>query len=1702
MFKNRKTGKLSGLSLILYLLAILSVAVSVAWFSGLVKIRTSDDETGYITKTGMRINLLFNRLNPSEFSNGSTIEYPDGTTATFDNSASWGSKENPYIINESRHVVNLYALQSSGYFNERYIEKNYSNGEYIANSDIKPYFLVCDTDAKPISVNGQIKGKNIEIEPIGNDEYPFIGCIGGAQVEGTATAPNGKTAKDSILANFTVNPKKDTPDVGLFGKIGYLGDESTAVSVNGVDTFSGAVSGISNLVLYDIKIISKPGNTASRDENHLWSSDISNNIKFSEDHHVGILAGHIEYAAIENISVYYSSDSISAIDVDQSSANYLTDSGIIGLVYNLNPTVEGNSIGSETGSTIAGRVEGAGEEWGGSIDMLKMHTRLQSTLSVAKQNTPTYATAETVVIDEVNGTTTTTPTQTTNYQNADVGDAVIRTYQSELGGSFVFADDTNATSSARYNLFHGKSLTYFPKTVTTYTFKNQFENGFTISNGGNYLTVSNQNDNISVGVGNDSENATVWVLDDTNHLNCKVENGNTISVYYLNSDVNGNLTVSETASTTWTKDSDGTMVAKINGLDYYLSYNNGWYTYPFADSFTISTGNNYFGRNDSTTNLSGTATTAAKLKFENGKIYSFINGSVRYLNADGENLSFGDTATTANWVYDEGKFYCLDSNNMRWYLCFDNNEWKLFPEHSFHYIFSGNDYLSCTETGVVNSTAGNSVKWAWDKYNGRIYTVIDNEIYYLNGGTKLSVSKTAETEWMYINNKFCYSNNGDTWYLVDDNGSWGVYPSDTVYLISQNGKYLTIQNNGSVSAVNDSDVALRFMYDNTNGALYTVYNGDIYYINADNYSISASTALNTSWNKTADNSFNYNNNGETFTLIYNNGWVAYPQNNFATIHCDTDYLAASSDNLSNSQTPFYWIQDNDGKLSTIYNNTRYYLRATATGISLTNNSQQATAFSINSANKTISYSYNNNTYYLVFDEDRWGVSETARKGFKISVTGGNTTYYLNADTNKVSTGTNETAATSWKYNGSSGTISTVINDTTYYLQAAYETNNKVNSTNLKVTTNQSNATTFTYSNNNLSCLIGNTTHYLTLSDEGILKMANTQVTYYTIHNGASNYLSLSGTDIENSDADNAVLWQFSNMTTGTGSSANTTVSTLYNGNTNYLYYSSSWFSSSFEMSTQSQNWRWTGSNTLRNGSSTSYYLRYSGDEWTVNRTGSTLTRTAVKYVPKTVNLIESNYETESEETSVDNITDISETVANESETEITSSFEYIKTDLSESTIHDFDEKNRQVVEKTVETKAGGNDTYFPLDADTTAPFNVTDKNTGYIVGGSHASYQSEWGDVRVAYYNMSDLSNSLYGVNSYSNNSERLEVLTRTYLSNGFKRVSDTYNSDNTNANTSSSLRNISKVSVSDLGLKKYDNARSQLHDVFEEQPTRIYGMHFMDAVISTDNLIVAPKVKINGTEYTNYQMPEDSIDFRLKTKGYINFFAGTYYTNSGYENNSFFSLNQIFRNSNNEITEIKRIEKIYGDPSSEKKSYIYKYEGDNTPTLPNGYVLMFDTDWIERPDNMIYKSMYYFEVPVNSGEYALGSVNEKGRYGAYLCYLDIGASAADHSSVLGTIDFVYDNLSDKIVTVTDVSDQDTSLNYYVPSLAIMYSKNTDETNTVAIDNFKVNVRRTISSVNDSTATMNVTYSGSDAEHITTIKQTNNLGDTINQQTQ
>ena len=358
------------------------------------------------------------------------------------------------------------------------------------------------------------------------------------------------------------------------------------------------------------------------------------------------------------------------------------------------------------------------------------------------------------------------------------------------------------------------------------------------------------------------------------------------------------------------------------------------------------------------------------------------------------------------------------------------------------------------------------------------------------------------------------------------------------------------------------------------------------------------------------------------------------------------------------------------------------------------------------------------------------------------------------------------------------------------------------------------------------------------------------------------------------------------------------------------------------------------------------------------------------------------------------------------------------------------------------------ETYVPLVTDGETSHKAIDKNYGYIVSGSNSVSESglsrqssidpnsDYGDIRIAKYPIGNIYNSVtrgtssdFGsvkTTSYCNG-RNLGIIGRSYLSNGYVHITDgVFDTGNQGVSLPSAM------SYENMGLEKYKDSRgitgyennesTGLRKLLDSQ-TGIYGLHYVDGLVDPQNTFIADKVLIDGETINNFEIPRDSIDFYLHDSGFINFFAHTgYYNSNGPTNDSFFDLYEIDRttqadNSSSSINEIKRIQTIYGKLNDDNSidvsvPYVYVYDNGNTSSSEFAsasaltgaeYVAVFEMAWIndysansQLTSSWKNFSLYYFEIPVNEGEYALGAVN--GGQGAYLIYLDLGGNAMKYS--------------------------------------------------------------------------------------------------------
>ena len=332
---------------------------------------------------------------------------------------------------------------------------------------------------------------------------------------------------------------------------------------------------------------------------------------------------------------------------------------------------------------------------------------------------------------------------------------------------------------------------------------------------------------------------------------------------------------------------------------------------------------------------------------------------------------------------------------------------------------------------------------------------------------------------------------------------------------------------------------------------------------------------------------------------------------------------------------------------------------------------------------------------------------------------------------------------------------------------------------------------------------------------------------------------------------------------------------------------------------------------------------------------------------------------------------------------------------------------------------------FKFNSDNSAEWSdVYDNNSGYIVGYTSTGSAGNYNSPQFTSHYYDAITNSLsdtYVSRNYCESNKNIASLPTAIevvgfdSSSNYALIKDSYNSNHTVKNAA--IKQYSTISSSTF--KRYDDARAQLAEyLYKNDPQnkgdrdiRLQALRFERKEISTNNT-ASFNVKLDGENLSNYEMPLGSLDFRLKKDGYISLFAGSYHPQR-ITYMSFFSLYHVERNGNS-ISSLKRISEIYSNTATNPSpKYFYKYSdntysGTGTTTKPSNC----STNPIYNVHNTLEKEiqvnitsagtlnncLFYFEIPVNEGEYAMGMVpgyNSDTKSGASLLYLDLGTDGA-----------------------------------------------------------------------------------------------------------
>ncbi len=750
------------------------------------------------------------------------------------------------------------------------------------------------------------------------------------------------------------------------------------------------------------------------------------------------------------------------------------------------------------------------------------------------------------------------------------------------------------------------------------------------------------------------------------------------------------------------------------------------------------------------------------------------------------------------------------------------------------------------------------------------------------------------------------------------------------WLISDSETYLSVSGT-SPTGTTEEGAAAKFLLDQNNH-WYTYINNTVYYLNRSGsfgvtlQNVPAASA--TIWNR-SNGRFFTSSGGTDFYLFYDStSWSLTPYTeSYRISDGNGHYLTANAGgvgNVNQAADSAKWgiaVNGNTYTFSTIIGGVQYYLGYN-NGLALTTTT---TSWTKDSNGYCLSGSVNR---YLQYYSGLW-----VALPLQYHVIGDGVHYLKVNGPGSFTDTTVANEATRFFFSAvdgaPQGTIQYLWNGALYHLG-----NNGTSFANTPVT----------WVNNGNSLQATGTDYYLGYS--GGWQILNCPI-LYTIASG-SNYLRANGATLTNTTSVNdATRWAFSQR----GSSPSGTISTTYNGTTYYVGVSQTssggcnpTYSYSLQFSTAPSSWTNSGG-VLRNANYNTQYLVYSGG-WTVGTSGTALTITPYQNLSGTALTIGSGAQ------------------------EVASS-PVLDGPVAEELTVSFIETEEQLYASAVSTVRRSS--YFPIrvaeeedpDYNASAPYAVSAKNTGYIVGGAYSGASgSGRGDIRISSYPISRINGSYSGGNF---------TTIYTYTGTGSP---------------------VAITAANKASYTQFDSVCAKFKQNLAQNTSNVYGLHFMDSSISTARLIQAEAVSIFGETYLNYDLPESSIDFNIVERGYITFMAGDYFTN----NNAFFSLHQVFRNADKTISAIKQIRRVYQKPMNSILSpFVYEYtDGTYSAALPGDYVLAFDSAWITNPtlDNTALSGsrIYYFEIPCNAGEYALGSVD--GKTGAYLLYLDIGTNA------------------------------------------------------------------------------------------------------------
>ena len=170
-----------------------------------------------------------------------------------------------------------------------------------------------------------------------------------------------------------------------------------------------------------------------------------------------------------------------------------------------------------------------------------------------------------------------------------------------------------------------------------------------------------------------------------------------------------------------------------------------------------------------------------------------------------------------------------------------------------------------------------------------------------------------------------------------------------------------------------------------------------------------------------------------------------------------------------------------------------------------------------------------------------------------------------------------------------------------------------------------------------------------------------------------------------------------------------------------------------------------------------------------------------------------------------------------------------------------------------------------------------------------------------------------------------------------------------------------------------------------------VWGLHLADAPQANDPAVLS-LARFGGQRLRDCELVRGGVDLRLTESGSVCLFA------AGSEGR--FTLHSVERDPDTgRIASLRRINRIFRG----EDSYVYDYAEGGLPVREDA-VLAFDAAWLHGDSK---DDLYYYEIPLNAGEYALGADGD-----AILLYLAVSENALGDAPAADAE--AWDSLSDR----------------------------------------------------------------------------------------